>query len=328
MRRSHHWMTAAVVVWGAVRLTAAPAAPAGTELPTAPSTPAAQGNDPAAQEALTASEDVAVLKALAPLGLTRTQLSDLLPALQGAQAKLAELDSKEAAKMAAWHGTLEQARRDLLSGKGNGARASDQFALVQWGAAQKRASLRSDLVSSLQATLEKILTPAQAAQVVESGQAALLAQRMAGWRAGAAGGRGGWGGPGGFGGPGGPGGAGNPGGPGGVRGGGPGGEMDRVREMSPADFQQYAQRRAGRMGGESSPQFQQYMTFMNQVRDMPHSQYLLQRDQLAAQALRQGRGGFGAALAGNEDEATKAFVDRYLLSQRAPVVVRDRLRSQ
>src|SRR5438445_500819 len=178
MRRSHHWMMAAVVVWGAVRLAAAQAAPAGTGQPTAPSAPAAQGIDPAAaQEALTASEDVAVLKALAPLGLTRTQLSELLPALQGGQAKLAELDSKEAAKLAAWHGTLEQARRDLLSGKGTGARASDQFALAQWGSAQKRASRRADLVSSLQATLAKILTPAQAAQVVQSGQGALLAQR-------------------------------------------------------------------------------------------------------------------------------------------------------
>jgi hypothetical protein len=98
--------------------------------------------------------------------------------------------------------------------------------------------------------------------------------------------------------------------------------------MSPADFQQFAQRQADRFGGQSSPQFQQYVTFMNQVREMPHSQYLLQRDQLAAQALGQGRGGFGAALTGNEREATRALVDRYLLSPRAPVVVRDRLQSR
>jgi hypothetical protein len=61
---------------------------------------------------------------------------------------------------------------------------------------------------------------------------------------------------------------------------------------------------------------------------MPLSQYLLQRDQLAVQSLGQGRGGFGAALAGNNEEAGRAFVDRYLLSPRAPAVVRDRLQTQ
>jgi hypothetical protein len=95
--------------------------------------------------------------------------------------------------------------------------------------------------------------------------------------------------------------------------------------MSPAEFEQFSQRQADRLGGQTSPQFQQYTAFMNQVRDMPPSQYLLQRDQLTAQSFGQGRGGFGAA--GNNEDAIKAFVDRYLLSPRAPLVVRDRLRS-
>ena len=320
MRQYHHWLTATVVAWGAAGLAAAQSAPAGGEQPATPSSPPARALAAAAEEALTASEDVAVLKALAPLQLTRTQLSDLLPALQSAQAALTEGEAKEAAKLAARQSSLEQARRDLLAGKGNGGRASEQFALAQWSAAQRRVGARADLVSSLRAALEKILTPAQAAQMAESGQAALLAQRMAGWRGG---------GPGGWGGSGRPGsgarsGSGGPGGPGGG-GGGPGGRLDRIREMSPADFQEFSQRQADRFGGQTSPQFQQYVTFMNQVRDMPHSQYLLQRDQLAAQSF--GRGGFGAGAAGNNEEAIKAFVDRYLLSPRAPIVVRDRLRS-
>src|SRR5207247_5741976 len=118
---------------------------------------------------------------------------------------------------AAWKSSLEQARRDLLAGTGSGSRATQQFALAQWTAAQNRASLRADLVSSLRATLEKIVTPEQTAEMAQSGQAALMAQRMAGWRAGGGGGPVGWAGAGGFGGP--PGGA--PGGPGGS--GGPGG---------------------------------------------------------------------------------------------------------
>jgi len=280
--------------------------------------------DPAAaQAALTASEDVALLKALTSLGLNRDQMTELLPALQGAQTRLTELDSKEGAKLAAWQSALQQARRDLLAGTGSGSRASEQFSLAQWTAAQNRTRLRADLVSSLRAALDKILTPAQTAQMVQSGQAALLAQRTAGWRGGGRGGPGGWGGPGG-GGPGGPGGGpGGPGGPGG--GGGPSGRLDRIREMSPAEFQDFSQRQADRMGGLTSSRYQQYVGFMNQVRDMPHAQYLLQRDQLAAQSF--GRGGFGPAGASN-DEAIAAFVERYLLSPRAPIVVRDRLQGQ
>src|SRR5262249_52369885 len=159
----------------------------------------------------------------------RTQLSELLPALQGAQTRLTELDTKEAAKLAAWQGSLEQARRDLLAGTGSGSRATEQFSLAQWTAAQNRARLRADLVSSLRATLEKMLTPAQTAQMVQSGQAALLAQRTAAWRGGGRGGPGGWGGPGG-----------GPGGPGGPGGGGPSGRLDRIREMSPAEFQDFS----------------------------------------------------------------------------------------
>jgi hypothetical protein len=242
-------------------------------------------------------------------------LSDLLPALHSAQAKLAESESKEATKLGAWQSTLEQARRDLLAGKGTGARASEQFAQAQWAAAQYRAGLRADLVSNLRAALEKILTPTQTAQMAESGQVTLLAQRVAGWR-------------GGGGGPGGRSGSDSSAGPGGRRGGGPGTQLDRVRAMSPAEYQQDSQRRADRLGGQTSPQFQQYTTFMDQVRNMPQSQYLLQRDQLALRTLGQGRGGFGAALAGDSEEAAKAFIDRYFLSSRVIAVVRDRLQTR
>lgn len=102
--------------------------------------------------------------------------------------------------------------------------------------------------------------------------------------------------------------------------------LDRVREMSPADFQNEMRRFADRMGGESAPQYQQFVGFMNQVRAMPHSQYVTQRDQLATQWLTRG-GRFGSTPGGTED-AMNAFVDRYLLSPRAPVVIDDRLRSQ
>jgi hypothetical protein len=67
---------------------------------------------------------------------------------------------------------------------------------------------------------------------------------------------------------------------------------------------------------------------MDQVRNMPQSQYLLQRDQLAIRTLGQGRGSFGATLTGDSEEAARAFVDRYFLSRRVPAVVRDRLQTR
>src|SRR5207244_38356 len=107
MRQSHYWITAAVVAWGAAGLAAAQSAPAPGEQPAASSPSTARALEPAAaREALASGEDVALLKALAALGLSRTQLSDLLPALEGAQAKLTELESKEAAKLAARQGSL------------------------------------------------------------------------------------------------------------------------------------------------------------------------------------------------------------------------------
>ncbi len=104
-------------------------------------------------------------------------------------------------------------------------------------------------------------------------------------------------------------------------------QLDRVRQMSPAAFERENRRMADRLGGASSPRYQQYVAFMNRVRSIPHSQYLLQRDQLAAQPLARIGGGPGEATALDAGEGASAFVDRYLLSPRAPVVVGERLRT-
>jgi hypothetical protein len=98
--------------------------------------------------------------------------------------------------------------------------------------------------------------------------------------------------------------------------------------MSQAEFQENIQRRAEGFGGQNSPQFQQFVAFANQVRSMPDTQYRLQRERLMAQMMTQGRGGGpGFGLAGNDEEAANAFVERYLLSPRAPVVAAERLRA-
>jgi hypothetical protein len=63
---------------------------------------------------------------------------------------------------------------------------------------------------------------------------------------------------------------------------------------------------------------------MNQVRSLSHSQYLLQREQLAAQFM----GGRGPGSNSDPEAASNAFVDRYLLSPSAPVALRGLLQGQ
>jgi hypothetical protein len=289
----------------------------------------------AAQETAAAAEEIAVVRALAPFQLTRSQLATLLPALESARTRLTDLDEKEQARLAGQSAALEQAKSELLAGKSTGSRTLEQFDLARASSAQRRAALKTELVAGLRRTLSTILNPTQTTQLAQSGQVALMTQRMAGF--GGPGGPGGTGGPGGFGGPGGPGGSGGgfggrrggPGGPGGD-GGGSGNPMydrlDRIRAMSPAEFQDFSQQGPGRGGGRGGPDPQaaeQLTAFMSQVRSLSQSQYLLQRDQLITQLMGQrGPGGPGGPLANDPEAASSAFVERYLLSPRAPAAVR------
>jgi hypothetical protein len=161
-----------------------------------------------------------------------------------------------------------------------------------------------------------IITAPQSAQIAQSGQAVVMAQRMAN-----RGGRGG-------------GAAGGPAGRGGGRDGSGTGNpmidrMDRIRAMSPAEFQEFTQRGSGRGGpgrgqGRDPQEAERLTAFMSQVRSLPHTQYLQQREQLAAQFM----GGRGPGAASDPEAASNAFVDRYLLSARAPAAVRGLLQGQ
>jgi hypothetical protein len=268
---------------------------------------------PAARDTLDAADDIALLRALAPLQLSRSQLAQLLPLLESTQAKLTGLEHEEAERRATQRPALEQARRDLLAGKGTGARAQEQFVSLTTTAAQRRAGLRAELVASLRRALTTLLTGPQTAQLAQGGQAALLSQRLAGWRGGGPG-------------SGGPGGR-SPGAPGASGSGNPAlDRLDRIRAMSPAEYDTFLQRRPGGRNGQNPDAAQRYLSLLDQVRNMPHSQYLLQREQLAARM--QGLGGRGPGGASDPETASNAFVERYLLSPRAPGVVRSLLQAQ
>jgi hypothetical protein len=110
--------------------------------------------------------------------------------------------------------------------------------------------------------------------------------------------------------------------------------LDRIRAMSPAEYRDFLQRGPGRDRGPDrvpapSPDSgfrERREGFFNQVRSLPHAQYLLQREQLAAQFM--GGRGFGLGGAPNSEAASNAFMDRYLLSPRAPVAVRGLFQAQ
>src|SRR5437867_9246119 len=125
MRRCFTRMVTGVAVGAAIGLSIPPTPLASAAVSTQGATAAQPA--PAAAETAALAEDLAVLKALAPLGLSRSQLSQLLPALQGSQTRIVELDARETEKLSALRAALEQARQDLLSGKGSGTRAQEQF---------------------------------------------------------------------------------------------------------------------------------------------------------------------------------------------------------
>src|SRR4051812_34405769 len=55
---------------------------------------AGEATSRAAQETVTAAEEIAVVRALAPFQLTRSQFAALLPALESAHTRLTDLDQK------------------------------------------------------------------------------------------------------------------------------------------------------------------------------------------------------------------------------------------
>jgi hypothetical protein len=61
---------------------------------------------------------------------------------------------------------------------------------------------------------------------------------------------------------------------------------------------------------------------------MPDAEYRVQRERLMTQMIAMGRGGPGGGPGGTDEEAANAFVDRYLLSPRAPIGVEERLRAR
>jgi hypothetical protein len=278
----------------------------------------------AARDALLAAEDLAVTRVIAGLRLTAAQMRTLLPALEGAQTRLKQQEEEALRALAPLQPRLEETRRALIAGKEASTRAEGQIAEQIRVSADKRRQLRADLVSSIRRQLSPLLSAEQQTLLASTARTMDRQERSARFLLAAMTGR---------------------------RGGGPidrmGRQLDQVRGASADNYPQERLRIAMRMAnldggrgdrGQSSPppnpndpsvqqQLAPYLGIMDRLRQMPDAQYQQQRADLALQIWSQrgdtnGRGGETAA---DADAQINELIDRYFLSPRMVVTIRERL---
>lgn len=344
----HSWMALAL----AVAVVAPVWAQEADEAPEAAATP------PAVAATL---EDVTILRALAPLKLTARQLAPLVERLEAGAARVKELEAADALAWVTAARTIRQAIPQAASGAPSLA-ADTELARIQLATRGKVEVVRRQTRDDVRALLEKSLTPAQLAALVASGKTQIARERLSrleegdmrrvdwfgreldrlreasqreypqarrrfamqmanlpGWweigqdnRMGNRAGRGGA-----------PGEGAVP-APGVAHDGrartqdGLQREQERLRRQ-----EQRTQTRELLADPARRAQYQQFLTTADQIRAMAPALYEKQRAQLSLQLL-QTMTRTRAQTASNE-EALNAFIERYLLSPRAPIVLKERL---
>jgi hypothetical protein len=264
-----------------------------------PQTPAA---DPAlvARAAQEAAEDLTLTRVLVGLRLTPAQLADLLPLLQDAQRRLQALDQENAESIARHKGALEEERKQLLAAKSASPRVQTKYLETLALAETKRTKLRTDLTGALKRSLAKYLGTQQEALLIQVARSVSFQERTAGFRLQAMSGE---------------------------RGGGPinfmGQMMDRIRQMSPEEFQRQQGRIGGRFGGGANPE--QTAAMMAQIRAMSPEAYAQQRADLALRLFDQNANRRDNNANADPQAEIDRFIDRYFLSPRIAVVVGQRL---
>jgi hypothetical protein len=132
----------------------------------------------ASPEVATLLEDVAVLRAVNPLRLTGTQLAALVALLE---AGAAQAGAAEAADVPAWIAasrTLKQAIPQAAAGAPT-TTADAELARVEGATRSKVEAARRKTRDEVRALLQKALSPAQMAALDNAGRAEIAARRMA-----------------------------------------------------------------------------------------------------------------------------------------------------
>jgi hypothetical protein len=307
-------------------------------------------------------DDVTILRAVNGLHLTAAQMSPLVQRLEASVARIRQAGQGDAAAWTAATRALRQAIPQASSGAPTGA-ADAELARVQQLARGKQDAAQEQSRTEVRALLEQNLTPAQKAALLKMGRDEMVQRRLARletddlnriermgreldrlreaspqeytqarqrfamqmanlpgwWDVGRQNGTGSAGAPGGQGGNRAARG-GNGGGQGGNRGDGLVTEQRRLR------LQQQRQDAQAQLADPARrAQMRQFQMLADQVRALPQQTYAQRRTQLAAQ-LYQSQSQTLAQTAA-PDEAMDAFIDRYLLVSRAPVVLAERLQA-
>lgn len=132
-----------------------------------------------AEQALQIAEDLRVMEALRPLKLSPSQMDELLPLLDGAQAKMKQLAAEKKRALADQKPSLVEARAKALQGGKPSSRLQQQLLLLRDTSDRKEKRARMDLVISISGKLTQILSTEQAKQVKTLTETTLLSQPSA-----------------------------------------------------------------------------------------------------------------------------------------------------
>lgn len=303
--------------------------------------PAAAAPEPAAEppaardpkvvhgEAFVAAEDLTLTHLVATLSLTPEQMRRLLPVLEGAQAKLRKEQEVLRQRLAGHQPALEKTRAALVGGREASTRAEGQVSEELALQSGKLEQTRADLITSLRRSLERILTTDQYARLGRTNRALGLQRRKERTFIQAAQG---------------------------VEGGGDHARfrrvLDRMRRLSPSEYGKTRFELALHLAGLNekdeelreqgqpglSPddpdlkrQLAPYYATMDRLRDMPEEEYQQKSSETALQIWvehtdrAQNDPAATREASAEQNKDIEGLLDRYLLSPRMIVVLRERL---
>jgi hypothetical protein len=161
---------------GAAHSAPRPAArPLGTAQPPARAVDAA-AVDRDAQQALQIAEELRVLETLRPLKLSASQIDELIPVVDGAQARLKQLETERKLALADRRASLVAAWDQAIHGGKPASRVQQQLLLLRDTSERKEKQARMDLVISVSAKFDRLLSTEQAKQVKALTQTSLVGQ--------------------------------------------------------------------------------------------------------------------------------------------------------
>ncbi|MBI3910156.1 MAG: hypothetical protein HY320_04395 [Armatimonadetes bacterium] len=136
-----------------------------------------------AREARDTAEDLEILRALNAVGLTNTQLQRLLPVLEDAQRRLRQRDAADAAEIQDLQSALAAERRQALAGGQVTTPMEERYRQLVAAQGRRRQELVDERARAIHRTLVGSVSAPQLAQMVETSGQLARERRRAEWQA-------------------------------------------------------------------------------------------------------------------------------------------------